>query len=131
VSRQAIGILDKVADAYLHAHPEAQAWLIECHPEISFLRMNGNQALIAKGKAKGALDRLALIEREFPGTSSGLREHKLAESVPLSDLLDAYAALWTALRIASGAVHPERDALGRDARGRCPKANGMLLRIVA
>jgi predicted RNase H-like nuclease len=133
VSRQTIGILDKVADAdaYLQVHQDAQAWLIECHPEISFLRMNGEQPLVSKGKAKGILDRFALIELQFPGTARRLRKHELSESVSLSDLLDAYAALWTALRVASGVVHPERDALGSDAIGRCPNAGGLLLRIVA
>lgn len=133
VSQQTIGILDKVADAdaYLRAHPEAQAWLIECHPEVSFLRMNGESRLAPKSTAKGMLDRLALIEREFPGTAQRLRDEELARSVPLADLLDAYAALWTALRIASGLVHPERDALGGDPGGRCPRADGLVMRIVA
>jgi predicted RNase H-like nuclease len=117
VSRQTVGILDKVADAdaYLVAHPEAQAWLIECHPEISFLYLNAHCSLAPKSKASGMLERLALIEREFPGTQSAMREHPLAASVPLADLLDAYAALWTALRIATGVVNPERDALGTGA----------------
>jgi predicted RNase H-like nuclease len=134
VSQQTIGILDKVADAdaYLRAHRDAQAWVIECHPEISFLRMNGDQPLAPKSKAKGILQRLHLIERQFPGTIDAMGEDDLAESVPLADLLDAYAALWTALRVACEVVHPERDALGRDpGGGRCPRADGLLLRIVA
>jgi predicted RNase H-like nuclease len=123
VNRQTLGILDKVAeaDSYLCAHPEAQAWLLECHPEVSFLRLNGGERLASKSKARGALDRLALIEREFP----------LAESTPLADLLDAHAALWTALRVAARAIDPERDALGRGPDGSCPRADGLLMRIVA
>lgn len=131
VTSQTVGILDKVADAdeYLRAHPEAQAWLIECHPELSFLCLNYDERLAPKSKAKGTLDRLALLEREFPGTTDRLREHPVAELVPLPDLLDAHAALWTALRVASGVVDAERDALGAP-DGRCPRADGLVMRIV-
>jgi predicted RNase H-like nuclease len=133
VNRQTVGVFDKVADAdkYLQANKDAQAWLIECHPEISFLRLSGGKPLVSKSKAPGVLARLALIEREFPGTTQALEVLDPAESVPLADLLDAYAALWTALRVASGVVHPENDALGRNADGRCPEMDGVLLRIVA
>ncbi len=93
--------------------------------------MNGDSRLAPKSTAKGMLDRLALVEREFPGTEQRLRDEELARSIPLADLLDAYAALWTALRIASRIVHPERDALGRDSSGRCPQADGLVMRIVA
>lgn len=133
VSRQTIGILDKVADAdtYLRAHPDAETWLIECHPEISFLRLNGDTRLAPKSRAKGTLERLALIEREFPGTESNLRTDPIAESTPLTDLLDAHAALWTALRIATDTIHPTHDALGTTPTTPCPRADGLPMRIVA
>ena len=111
--------------------PQAQAWLIECHPEVSFLHLNGRARLAPKSSAKGTLDRLALIEREFPGTEDNLREDPLALQVPLADALGAYAAVWTTMRIASGSVHPERDALGVNSDGCCPLADGMVMRIVA
>ena len=133
VSKQTIGILDKVADAdgYLKASPQAASWLFECHPELSFLRLNDEVPLFPKTKARGVLQRIDLIEGEFPGTIESLKEQPLAESVPLPDLLDAYAALWTALRVACGLVHPERDALGFDQNGDCPSIDGFPLRIVA
>lgn len=133
VTQQTVGILDKVADAdaFLHANLDAQAWLIECHPEVSFLRLNEGTLLAPKGSGKGVLDRLALIEREFPGVTDTLREHNVAGSVPLADLLDACAALWTALRVGAGVIHPERGALGCEPGGRCPRADGLILRIVA
>lgn len=133
VSRQTIGILDKVADAdaYLRAHSMARRWLVECHPEVSFFRMNGDGRLAPKSKAKGLLQRLALVEREFPGTREAIGELPLSATVPLADQLDAYAALWTALRVASGAVDPERDALGCGTDDRPPQADGMLMGIVA
>jgi hypothetical protein len=121
--------LDKVpdADAYLQAHQDAHAWLIACHPEVtSFAWVRTSRSRRSEGKR--VLGRLALIEREFPGTTTVPRNH---ESVPLADLLDAYAALWTALRVASGVVHPERDALGRGESGRCPRTDGLLARMVA
>jgi predicted RNase H-like nuclease len=125
--------LDKVpdADAYLQAHQDARAWLIACHPEVSFLRFEWGPAAPVEAEAKGVLGRLALIEREFPGTATVPRNHEVQESIPLAEALDAYAALWAALRVASGVVHPERDALGRDASGRCPRADGLLPRMVA
>jgi predicted RNase H-like nuclease len=133
VSQQAVGIIDKVADAnaYLRDNPDAQSWLLECHPEISFLRLNGGSRLAPKSSATGALNRLELSEREFPSVREGLREHPLGRTIPLADLLDAYAALWTALRIASGIVDPNRDALGVGPDGHYPQADGVAMRIVA
>lgn len=132
-SRQSIGILDKVADAdaYLLAHPEAHDWLIECHPEVSFLRLNEGTPLARKSTAKGVLDRLRLIEDAFPTAPPALAEHPLAETVPLADPLDALAALWSALRIASGIIDPDRDALGMGPDGVPRDAEGVPMRMVA
>jgi predicted RNase H-like nuclease len=132
VSRQTAGILDKVADAdgYLRANPEAAAWLLECHPELSFLRLNAGNQLAPKSKARGALERLTLLGTEFPGIADRLRKDPLAAEIPLADALDAHAALWTALRVASGALDPERNALGRGSDGHFPVFDGSPARIV-
>ena len=42
ISRQTLGIMGKIkeADDHLRARPEDQAWLIEVHPELSFLELS-------------------------------------------------------------------------------------------
>jgi predicted RNase H-like nuclease len=71
----------------------------EVHPEVSFRAMNGGTPLRHRKKAAGgALERLALLERQ------GIVLGSLGESAfaPLDDVLDAAAAAWTANRIALG-----------------------------
>lgn len=75
VSRQTAGILDKVADAngYLLDCPADQAWMIEAHPEVTSPRLNAGSPLAPKSTARGLLERLALIDREFPQATDDLR----------------------------------------------------------
>jgi predicted RNase H-like nuclease len=73
--------------------------LHEVHPEVSFRAMNDGAPLTHRKKsAGGALERVELLRRN----GLALRELGEAESVPLDDLLDAAAAAWSAIRIASG-----------------------------
>ncbi|SEH10424.1 DUF429 domain-containing protein [Thermoleophilum album] len=119
-------------------------WLWECHPELSFLLLAARQGMAgplpAKATAAGALLRLRLVRAEFPDAEErivGLTERgrraprrpaahrsgKSARPAPkpaLADCLDAYAALFTALRITRG----EQETLG----GACD-ACGVPMRI--
>lgn len=93
--------------------------LIEVHPECAFAVMNGGRPLPPKHDRAGIDARAAFIEAEFgpvPRTLPG---------AGADDILDAYAALWTAERFVRG-EHRQfpNDREQRDSRG-------LLMRIVA
>lgn len=72
----------------------------------------------AKLSGFGFFERFLLIEHTFPGVAERCRKDHPAKDVSDDDILDALAALWTALRLhASTAVRigPEnaRDEVGR------------------
>ena len=133
VTRQTIGIIDKVAevDAYLLNHGAAEDWLIECHPELSFVRMNGGAPLAKKTSARGQVERLDLVRREFPDVLERIAAWPEADEVSLVDIVDAYGALFTALRWARGEVESE-DVVGLGAEGHVERDNehGLPMRIV-
>ena len=101
----------------LRAHPRAQAWLFECHPELSFRAIADGRVLEDKKTTHGQGDRLRLIHQEFPGALDAIAETPLGpkEDVNLTDVLDAYAAASSALHVAADDYEElggETDALG-------------------
>jgi predicted RNase H-like nuclease len=122
ISKQAWHILPKIREvdsalARLRANGARGTLdrVVESHPECSFAAMNGGGVLRdSKHTASGLAARTALIEREFgmtiPARLPGARR---------DDILDAYAMLWTAERVAGDghiALHgpggPETDDAG-------------------
>jgi len=120
MSIQAWGILAKIRDVdhVLAADPGLQERIHEVHPEVCF-RFMGEQRSpqFSKKTAAGRGERLALLEPLFgPAPVAALAEKSLLAGQP-DDILDAFAALWTARRIASGTArclpaHPELDSAG-------------------
>jgi predicted RNase H-like nuclease len=113
VSAQSAGLARKIreVDEYVRAHPDSERWLFECHPELSFLALNGGEPLAPKRSPAGADQRLRLIDAAFPDAQQRLA----AAPWPRLDLLDAYANLATACAIAGGehaTLGGERDATG-------------------
>lgn len=108
LSAQAAGIAPKVAevDAFARSREDATSWLFECHPEISFMALNGGEPLDAnKHSAAGLVQRLSLVRARFPDVEDRLRSAPwTGKKAQLSDALDAYAALSAAVRCALG-VH--------------------------
>ena len=106
LSAQAAGIAPKVAevDAFVRAHPECETWLWECHPELSFLALNDGGAVAGdKRSAAGLTQRLQLVRREFADVEDQLLTAPWpGKAVALSDALDAYASLSTAVQCARG-----------------------------
>jgi predicted RNase H-like nuclease len=102
LSAQAFGIAPKVdeSDRWLRAHPESQAWLYECHPELSFWAAAGRRPLGSKMTLTGHLERLRLVTAFAPDWLEAAARAGLADrDATIFDVLDAYAALWTALRL--------------------------------
>ena len=109
LSVQAFGLFAKVAEVDAVVRPGMPVY--EVHPELSFSVLAGAPMRWAKRRVEGRAERLAALAPSF-GDLSDVRVRGAAGD----DVLDAYAVLWSARRIAAG----EAVALGDgsvDARG--------------
>jgi predicted RNase H-like nuclease len=99
VSRQALGLAERILalDACLPA--AAGASVVEVHPEISFAELAG-RVLEAKTSAAGVGQRMAALRRWLPDVDEVVA--RAPRGVPIDDALDALAALWSAKRWRSG-----------------------------
>jgi predicted RNase H-like nuclease len=105
-------------DACLSAYPTLQRRIREVHPEVCFRAWNNNVAMVHRKKSSdGRKEREALVEprygREYRAAQSSLPRGRYSND----DLLDAFAALWTAERVAAGVAvtlpaDPPLDAWG-------------------
>ena len=105
ISLQSWGIVPKIrqVDAFLERHPAWKGRLREVHPELSFATWNGGRSMThGKKTAEGRAERERLVHGHF-----GRSWEKAAADLPRGtfardDLLDAFAALWSAERAARG-----------------------------
>jgi len=121
ISQQAWAIYPKIreVDTLLQSHPELRERIVEIHPEVSFCHWNGGVPIVAgKRTPEGAVIRRALLDAHFGASAFGEArlQHSRAD-VADDDIADAFAALWTAERIARGEsvsypADPPRDAAG-------------------
>jgi predicted RNase H-like nuclease len=115
ISRQAYALGPKLREARTCwiADPER---IHEVHPEVSFQALAGGDPLpYAKKSWRGQALRRSLLAAAGVLLPEALGE---ADSVPPDDILDAAAAAWSALRIATGSecclpAVPEQDIDGR------------------
>lgn len=98
-SKQVAGILPKIREVDQSMTPAMQQRVREGHPELCFAMMNeGKPMRFNKRTPHGQVERLNLLLSHFPditthlGTIAGAR----------TDILDAYACLWTTRRAATG-----------------------------
>lgn len=129
-------ISDKIAevDRALLEDTSRQQWLIEVHPEVSFRELAGELAgadLPQKKTKAGKQRRRRLLSEPFPDIEQqlddatwrhGEGETWLRRNVAVDDQLDAYAALWSALRFA----RDENCCLGNGERD----GHDLLMRMV-
>jgi predicted RNase H-like nuclease len=105
-------------DAVVRALDPRQERIFEGHPEVSFAAWRGAPIREGKKSREGRLIRERLIEAHFGvGVVARLWAAVCGQGVAHDDLLDAFAVLWTAERVAAGRaeelpVEPERDACG-------------------
>lgn len=91
----------------------------EVHPEVCFAKLNrGFPMAFAKKTSAGRAERLRLLSQVFSDAPARLVEERVRKQVGADDVLDAFAALWSAMRIGSGEHEslpaiPEHDAQGR------------------
>ena len=97
LSRQAFGILPKIADVHDWLATGPDVPVIEVHPEVCFAAMNGTVVREPKRTPAGAAVRRALLESE----GLVVQATRVRGAAP-DDILDAAAAAWTARRFADG-----------------------------
>jgi len=98
-SKQVAAILPKIREVDKAMSGDLQKRIREGHPEVSFFMMNRERPVASKKKTRqGKSERLALLVPCFPDIKWNLQVKPRALWV---DILDAYACLWTAKRIAT------------------------------
>ncbi|UYN93311.1 MAG: DUF429 domain-containing protein [Enhydrobacter sp.] len=115
LSKQAFGLFGKLnaLDCTLRERSDLQRIVHEAHPELAFLRMNGNVPVFAgKKKRDGRSKRLQLLRAHgFEPTVERL------SGAARDDVLDAIACCRTALLIAEGKATRLGSAEARDRHG--------------
>ena len=114
LSLQSYHLLPKIreVDHWLQAHPASWDRVMEVHPEVAFAHWAAQSGeplppYPSKKSPAGRTARQILIEQLWPGsvqrTREGLKNQRLPAAVSwgTDDLHDAFAALWTAHRVAA------------------------------
>ncbi|MGA7615057.1 MAG: DUF429 domain-containing protein [Thermoanaerobaculia bacterium] len=121
ISRQAWAIYPKVReiDRAMIERPSLQGAVHEVHPEVSFWAWNGGVAIEPPKRTRAGRDaRRLLVDSHFGPDSFELVRHRYrASDVTDEDILDAFAALWTAERIATGTAGTLPDVVPLDTAG--------------
>lgn len=127
VSAQAFNLFPKIreVDALLAARPALKGMIFEVHPELAFAAWHADAPHTLrpmphpKKSGLGAYDRLRLVfDRYGREAFEQTRRDHAAARVADDDIADAYAALYSAERIARGVhVTLPHDPAPRDATG--------------
>ncbi len=118
ITKQAHGILPRIAELDAFMTPSRQRRIIEVHPEISFHQLAGGKAMRHPKSEKAGLDERRRILQRALGTRIDLEQLRAVSPRPAKDdVLDAIAAAWTAKRKAEGLAigipeKPPRDRTG-------------------
>ena len=112
LSKQAWNLVDKIREIDALMTPDLQPLVSEAHPESSFAELAGAPLVTRKNTSEGRDQRTQLLRPSFPDIVDRLHGHG-----PFAvDVLDAFAAAWTARRMAVGRARwfgdDERDERG-------------------
>jgi predicted RNase H-like nuclease len=112
LSKQAWNLVAKIRELDALMTPDLQPRVSEAHPESSFVELAGSPLRTRKSTPEGREERIQLLSRSFPD----VEEHLGRNRAMAVDVLDAFAAAWTARRVATGTARWFGDD-ARDARG--------------
>ncbi|MSV88611.1 MAG: DUF429 domain-containing protein [Actinobacteria bacterium] len=115
LSIQAFNLLPKMRELASRIEPSMQPRLSEVHPETSFAVVRGEPCAEPKRTPGGSAERRDALREHFVDLDD------LMQTIPRGakpdDVLDAFAAAWTARRVATGRALVLGDDDERDARG--------------
>ncbi len=123
VAKQTFNLFPRIREIDRLMTPELQNRVVECHPEVAFWAMNGDQPLDLAKKVKSRpnppgldLRRALLIRHGFPEQFLRDTTFRAAAAGP-DDFLDACACAWSAARVLAGKAHTFPQTPPRDAKG--------------
>ena len=91
-------------DAVLRRMPALRERVHEIHPEVSFFFLGGGKPMRhGKKTEEGTMERANLLGTVFGRAIEDLLAARFYVQVGVDDVLDAFAALWTAERIHNNA----------------------------
>lgn len=123
VSIQAFGIFSKIReiDALMREQADLRERVIESHPEVAFMRLNGGRPMRLPKKIKGIVNPDGLEERRVQLCRHGYERAFLDRRPPagakFDDFLDAACMMLVADRMRRGEAVSFPDPPGRDALG--------------
>jgi len=120
ISRQTYGILPKIrdVDALLRETPGLRTTTFEVHPEVCFVHWsNLRSPRHPKKSGFGFMERLGIVQAVYGSAPSAVRDEVPRSQAADDDILDAFAALWTAQRIHDGRAVAIDGADKRDEYG--------------
>jgi predicted RNase H-like nuclease len=112
---QAFNLVPKMREVAAALEAALQPAVAEVHPETSFAAIAGRPCVHSKRTADGVAERTKLLRAHFPTVRAELDTRPRAAGV--DDVLDAFAAAWTARRMAAGDARWLGDPGARDDRG--------------
>lgn len=120
ISKQCWGLADKLRDVNetMREAPGLQARVYEVHPELSFAYWRGTAIAEPKRGRDGAQIRRAIVSEDIGEHAlAHIRQQFHVRELADDDILDAFAALWSARRLHHGEgralpADPPRDAYG-------------------
>jgi predicted RNase H-like nuclease len=115
LSRQAFNLVPKMREVAAALDASLQPAVAEVHPETSFCVLAGAPCAHPKRTAEGVAERAARLRPCFANLDAALANRPTRAKA--DDVLDAFAAAWTARRMASGMATWLGDAGARDPRG--------------
>ena len=109
LSKQCWGIVPKICevDRFLCEDTSRQQWVREVHPEVCFWAWNQQRAMLHPKKTpEGKAEREALVNGVYAEEYAKAQAHltRCGPAHENDDLLDAFAALWSAERAVAGSA---------------------------
>jgi predicted RNase H-like nuclease len=118
ISKQTYAIVSKIkqVDDLLQQRPELRDVVREVHPEVCFCELAGQPMRYSKSKQPGREEREHALHSCFANFDSVVKAGR-EKRLPLTDVLDAAIACWSALRLAVGNARSLIEPIPYDATG--------------
>lgn len=123
ISKQTWHLFPRIREIDAVLTPALQQRVFECHPEVAFWAMNGEQPLDEPKKVKSRPYEPGLMLRRRLLIAAGYQQEFIAAThfrpsqAGADDFLDACACAWTAARILAGTARTFPDEPPLDPRG--------------